>query len=119
MQIGSLAHRLAELGAGRHDIHIDNVHFVLYYDEHRAIGDNGQPVAGDITAELELYRVTGPDPLINVRELARIHVAPHGASGYGNPHAHTSAFERAGAAIADELLRERARSTIAARHGAL
>lgn len=62
--------------------------FVLYYDEQGARGDDGHPVHGDVTGEYEVFHQHGPDDGPgNLREIARVHVSPHGASGYGNDRA--------------------------------
>lgn len=61
--------------------------FVLYYDEQGARGDDGLPVRGDVTGEYEVWLQTGPDDVRDLREVARVHVSPHGSSGYGNDRA--------------------------------
>ena len=102
-----LPSHLMGLGPGKHEITANGVPFTLYYDEQGAIGDSGSPVRGDKTGEWEVFLGHG-DRL--GRAVARVHVSPHGSSGYGNNAAPRYAAEQVAQAITKELRRRRVRT---------
>jgi hypothetical protein len=67
----------------------DGLIYTVFYAQHGAIGDNGQPVSGDVTGEYEVLAApVGDDWLVGAKDvLRRLHVSPHGTSGYGNASA--------------------------------
>jgi hypothetical protein len=82
---------LLGLGTGKHEIIANGVPYTLYYDEHGATGDSGAPVRGDKTGEWEVFHGHGDQ--IKGQAVARVHVSPHGTSGYGNDAAPRYAAE--------------------------
>jgi hypothetical protein len=107
-----LASMLQGLGTGKHEIMYGDVPYTLYYDESPAQGDHGGTVRGDKTGEWEVFHGHG-DPL-GLKEVTRVHVGPHGSSGYGNAAAPRYAAEQVADAIrkhrgAEVTRQERAR----------
>lgn len=78
---------LATPAGGKQKLDIEGRTFIVYYDEQDARGDNGLLREGDVTGEYEVWLKTGPDDVLDLREIARVHVSPHGTSGYGNDRA--------------------------------
>ena len=104
---GDLPSYLMGLGPGKHEITANGVPFTLYYDEQGAVGDSGSPVRGDKTGEWEVFSGHG-EPL--GRAVARVHVSPHGSSGYGNNAAPRYAAEQVAQAITAEMRRRKVRT---------
>lgn len=95
-----LASYLLQLGPGKHELEIGGLPFTIYYDEQGAMGDNGMGVPGDKTGEWEVWS--------GDKNIARVHVSPHGDSGYGNDQAPIYAAEQVAQAIQGALARRQA-----------
>jgi hypothetical protein len=87
--------------------------FVVYYDEQPALGDDNEPVKGDVTGEYELC-TTGHDTFDGTRVIFRQHVSPHGTSGYGNDRARPWAAEQ----VLNAMVAEHERQASAAKSAA-
>jgi hypothetical protein len=92
-----IARTLGSMEPGALELAVNDVEFVVRYEQDGAVGDNGQPVAGDVTGD---YTVIGPRD----RRFYQ-HVGPHGTSGYGNPRARSWAAEQVGRRIAETVHR--------------
>jgi hypothetical protein len=86
-----IAAELQRMHDGTMDVIVNGVEFTVHYDERQATGDNGRPVRGDMVGDFEVVH--------DGRVINRVHVSPHGTSGYGNPRAKSYAAETAAAAI--------------------
>lgn len=95
---------IAPMASGRMIIVLNGLPYGIWYDEHGATGDDGQPVRGDVTGDFELVRLDGEDTIYG-RTILHQHVSPHGTSGYGNPHAKQWAAEQVGLALANDAAR--------------
>lgn len=97
-----IAKHVAGIGSdGPLELVVNGEGFTVYYDEKPAVGDNGQPVRGDVTGDFEVFR--GVDGPVGLKRLGDVHVSPHGSSGYGNPHAKPYACDEVGRIIANAV----------------
>lgn len=82
---------------------LNGVEFTVYYDEQGAVGDNGQPVRGDVTGDYEV--LLGIDGPLGLRHLAHTHVSPHGTSGHGNAYSKAYSAEQTALAMTNHVRR--------------
>lgn len=89
-------------GTGTLAVRVNDAEYTVHYDQREATGDNGQPVRGDFTGDYEVVH--------DGRVIERMHVSPHGSSGYGNSYAKGHSASTVAAMIAKHAV---ARSTAA------
>lgn len=81
----------------------DGANCQIKYREYPAIGDNGQPVRGDVTGEYSVQ--------VGGAYVSSVVVSPHGTSGYGNPRAKSYSAEEVERSIATLTARHPAKTT--------
>lgn len=83
----------------RLDLTVNGEPYTVYWDAQDARGDNGYRVPGDQTGTYEVFHGSAVESPVGLKAVARIHVGPHGSSGYGNPAARRHGVDQVIAAL--------------------